>query len=73
MRGEVELAVEGAGAVAGLHASGGRELIDPGGTGAGAVEAGLDTVAFIINLWEGQIDFGDDTGDVEALDVWVRC
>jgi len=29
----------------------------------------LDAVAFVFDLWEGQVDFGDDTGYVEAADV----
>jgi len=68
---EVELAVEGASAVARLDGGRGAELVHPGGAGAGAVKAGLDAVALVLDLWKGQVDFGDDTGDVEAFDIWV--
>jgi hypothetical protein len=29
----------------------------------------LDAVAFVLDLREGQVDFGNNAGDVEALDV----
>ena len=70
-RREIELAVESAGAVSGLHGGKGAELVDPSGAGGGAVETGLDAVAFVLDLGEGEVDFGDDAGDVEALDVWA--
>jgi hypothetical protein len=70
-RREIELAVEGAGAVAGFHGGRGAELVDPGSAGGGAVKAGLDAVALVSDMREGEIDFGDDAGDVEASDIWV--
>lgn len=66
---EVELAVERARAVAGLHGSRGAELVDPRGAGGGTVQTGLDAVALVLDLREGQVDFGDDASDVEAFDV----
>jgi hypothetical protein len=38
--------------------------------GGGSVKALLDAVAFVLNKGECEIDFGDDTGDVEALGIW---
>jgi len=29
----------------------------------------LDAVALVLDLREGQVDFGDDAGDVEAADI----
>lgn len=55
--------------MAGLDAGRGAELVDPRGAGGGAVEAGLDAVAFGLDFGEGQVDFGDDAGYVEAFDV----
>jgi hypothetical protein len=66
---QVELRVERAGAVAGLDRGGGRELVDVGGTGGGSVQALLDAVALVLDLREGQVDFGDDAGDIEAARV----
>jgi len=67
--GQVELGVERAGAMAGLDRVDGRELVDVGGAGAGAVQALLDAVAFVLHLGEGQVDFRHDTGDVKAPGV----
>ena len=70
-RGKVELRVEGAGAVARLDAGGRGELVHIGGAGCGAVEAFLDAVAFVFDLREYEVDFGDDASDVEAFGVLV--
>jgi hypothetical protein len=70
---EVELAVERASAVARFYGDRGRELVDPSGAGRWIVEALLDAVTFVLDLREGQVDLCDDTGDVEALDVWLGC
>jgi hypothetical protein len=70
-RGEVELRVQGAGAVAGHDGRGRGELVDVGGAGAGAVEALLDAVALVLDLGEGEVDFGDDASDVEAFGICV--
>ncbi len=66
---KVELAVEGAGAVAGLNGGRGGKLVHPRGAGGGAVEAGLDAVALGADLREGQVHLGHDAGDVKAADV----
>jgi hypothetical protein len=47
---QVELRVEGAGAVAGLDGRGREELVDVAGAGGGSVEALLDAVAFRLDL-----------------------
>jgi hypothetical protein len=73
LRREVELAVERASAVPGFHRRGRAELVDPRSAGRRAVEAGLDAVAFVLDLGEDEVDLGDDAGDVEAVDVWVGC
>jgi hypothetical protein len=69
-RREIELAVEGAGAVTRCHGGRGAELVDPGGAGGWAVKALLDAVALVFDFGEGEVDFGDDAGDVEAFDIW---
>lgn len=66
---EVELAVQGAGAVARLNRGRGRELVDPSSAGGGPVEAVLDAVTCALHGGEGEVYFGDDAGDVEALDI----
>lgn len=70
---EVELAVEGASAVARFHAGSSAELVDPGGAGGRAIKAGLDAVALVLDFREGQVDLSDDAGDIEALDIWTNC
>jgi len=70
---EVELAVEGASAVARFHAGGSAEFVDPGGAGGRAIKAGLDAVALVLDFREGQVDLSDDAGDIEALDIWTNC
>lgn len=67
--GQVELRVEGAGAVARLDGLRGRELVHVASAGAWAVQALLDAVALVLDLGEGQVDFSDDAGDVEAARV----
>ena len=66
---QIELTVERACTVAACHRGRGRELVYVRGAGAGPVEAFLNAVTFVLDLGEGQVDFGDDAGDVEALDV----
>jgi hypothetical protein len=70
---EVELAVERASSVARFHAGGSAELVDPGGAGGRAIKTGLDAVALVLDLRKGQVDLGDDAGDIEAFDIWVNC
>ena len=66
---QVELRVERAGAVAGLDRCRRAEFVDPGRAGSGPVKTSLDAVARVRDLGEGEIDFSDDAGDVEAFDV----
>jgi hypothetical protein len=47
----------------------GRELVDVGGTGFGPVETSLDAVALVLDLREGEVDFGDHAGHIETLGV----
>jgi hypothetical protein len=67
--GQVEVGVERAGSVARLDGRGVRELPDVVCAGARVVETRLDTVAHGLNLGEGQVDLGENAGDVEALGV----
>jgi hypothetical protein len=46
-----------------------RELVNVGGTGVGPVETRLDAVALVLDLREGEVDFGDHAGHVETLGV----
>jgi hypothetical protein len=69
VRGEIELRVERAGAVAGLHACRSRELVDIRRAGGGAVEALLNAVALVLDHREGEINFSDNACDVEALGI----
>lgn len=69
---QVELRVERAGAVTTLDRRRGRELVDVGGTGVGPVEAGLDAVALVLDLREGEVDLRDHAGHVETLGVWTE-
>ena len=76
---EVELRIERAGAVPGLHGRGAGEFVHVGGTGAWAVEALLDAVTGRPHGGKSQIHFGDDAGHVEAggvcttsTSVWKR-
>jgi len=55
--------------MAALNRCDGRKLVDVIVASHGTVETGLDTVAFVLDLRECEIDFCDDTGDVEAFDV----
>jgi len=66
---QVKLRVQGASPVAQLDGGCSAELVDPGSAGCGTIETGLDAVAFVLDLREGQVDFGNDASDVEALDV----
>lgn len=66
---QVELRIQGAGPVARLYGGWSAELVDPGSACGGAIETGLDAVAFVLDLRKGQVDFGDDASNVEALDV----
>jgi len=66
---QVELAVQRAGAVAGLDGVGRRELVHPAGAGGRVVQARLDAVALVLDLREGQVDLGHDAGYVKATDV----
>lgn len=67
--GQVELRVKRAGAVTTLDRRRGRELVHVGGTGVGPVETRLDAVALVLDLREGEVDFGDNAGHVETLGV----
>lgn len=67
--GEVERAVERASAVPGPHRCRRAELPDVVRAERGAVQALLDAVALALDFWEGQVDFGDDAGYVEAASV----
>ena len=67
--GQVELAVERAGAVTALDRSWSAELPDVGGAGRGPVETLLNAVALVLDEREGEIDLRNDTGHVEALNV----
>jgi hypothetical protein len=67
--GEIELRVECAGAVAALDRRRGGELVDVGGAGGGPVKTGLDTVALVLDLREGEVDLSYNTGHVETLGV----
>lgn len=69
VRWEVELRVQGAGAMAGCDARRGAELVDIGGAGGWAVQACLDAVAVVPDLREGEVNFGNNTGDIEASDI----
>ena len=73
VRGEVELRIERAGAVAGQDGGWGGELVDIGRAGGGAVKALLDAVADVLDNGEGQVNFGDNAGDVESTGVWSAC
>jgi hypothetical protein len=66
---QVKLRIQGASPVARLDGCWSAELVDPGSAGRGAIETGLDAVAFVLDLREGQVDFGDDASDIEAFDV----
>lgn len=57
--------------MAGLDGRGRREFVHIGGARSWAVQALLDAVAFVLHLREGEVDFGDDAGDVEAAGVCV--
>lgn len=68
---EVELRVQRAGAVTGLNGRRSAELPDIRGTGEWAVKAFLDAVAFILDLWEGEVHFGHHTRHVKAFSVYL--
>jgi hypothetical protein len=66
---QVEVGIKSASAMTAFDRCDGGELVDVVVAGSRTIETGLDTVAFVPDLRECEIDFGDDTGDVEAFDV----
>jgi hypothetical protein len=66
---QVRARVEGAGALAAVGGDEGM-LVDPVGAGEGAGEAGGDAVAGGVDaVAVVEVDFGDDAGHVDALEV----
>jgi hypothetical protein len=66
---KVELRIQSAGSVAGLDRCRGGELVDVRRTGGRAVETLLDTVAFVFDQGEGEVNFGDHASHIEAAGV----
>ena len=67
--GKVEIRVECACAMSVHDAFGCRELVDIVVASPVSVNACFDAVAFILDLREGEVDFGGDTGNIEASDI----
>jgi len=67
---QVGARIESAGALAAVEGGDEGVLVDPVGAGQGAGEAGGDAVAGGVDAVAGvEVDFGDDTGHVNALEV----
>jgi hypothetical protein len=69
IRRQVEVGIKSASAMTAFDRGDGGELVDVIVAGSRTIETGLDTVAFVLDLRECEIDFRDNTGDVEAFDV----
>lgn len=69
LRGKVEIGVERTRTVTRLHGLRRREFIDVVRTFTRPVQAFLDTVAFIPDLWEGQVDFRHDPRNIKPAGI----
>ena len=69
-RREIEVRVEGAGAMTLCDTLGGGEFPHIVCAGLGAFETLLDAIAFVLDFGVGEVDFRYDTCDVEASDVY---
>jgi len=65
----MEKNTEGAGAIAAHNAFGSGKLPDVVVTGFFPVNAGLDAVAFALDIGKGQIDLRSDSSNVKTADV----
>ncbi len=68
--GEIEIAVQRAGAMTRGNGGNSGEFVDPGCAGCGTGEASLDAVAFAGDLRVLEVDFGGYPSDVETADVY---
>jgi len=68
VRREIEVRVEGAGAMTLFDTVGGGEFPYIVCAGFGAFETLSDAIAFVLHLREGEVDFRHDACDVEASD-----
>jgi hypothetical protein len=66
---KVELGVECACSMSGLHTLRCRKLPYPGGARVGSIEALLDAVAFIPNQGESKVNLCHHAGDIETFDI----
>lgn len=67
--GQVEIGVERASTVTGLHRLGRGEFPDVVGTGSWPVQTCLNTVTLRLDLWPGQVDFRHDASDIPPAGV----